>query len=451
MTIQFMSKLRWAALLTVFISYTAIISGTALAAENGGIGGKPANPRADNPRTESIFVYELTPGESTKDGVQIFNNTEEKKTIAVYATDAIVSSGGAFACAQAADEVKDVGNWIKLSKSNVTLAPGKSEIVPFTLTLPGDTEPGEHNGCIAIQEADAESANVGNGIALSFRSAIRVAITVPGEIKKELTIRDVSLIGKSEKLIGRIALKNNGNVSLDATVDTQLVGLFGSIKQTISGTYSALPKTVTELNFEYEQPYWGGFYKLNAKASYNANTSETLGEGAATASEEKSSNYIFVWPKTSALLVELAIVAAVILSSVLLWRKFVLHPKLVKKYHDYTVKEGDNIQSIAKDNKVKWKHLAQINSIKAPFTLTVGSVIRVPNKPEEKTKKEPIKNSVSETKEEKIEKVAIVENKEKATTKPKTKRKTASTKKKKPTKKSNTSKTSKKKTTKKEQ
>ena len=50
MTIQFMSKLRWAALLTVFISYTAIISGTALAAENGGIGGKPANPRADNPR-----------------------------------------------------------------------------------------------------------------------------------------------------------------------------------------------------------------------------------------------------------------------------------------------------------------------------------------------------------------------------------------------------------------
>jgi hypothetical protein len=361
----------------------ALVSSTVFAAENGGIGGKPANPRADNPRTESIFVYELAPTESVTDGVQIFNNTEEAKTIAVYATDAIVSSGGAFACAQAADEVKDVGTWIDLSKSTVTVAPGNNQVVPFTVTVPTGTEPGEHNGCIAIQEANAESANVGNGIALSFRSAIRVAITVPGEIVKELSIQNVGLVNKTDKLIGTIAVKNNGNVSLDTTIDTALVGMFGNSQQTISGTYSALPKTVTELNFEYTQPYWGGFYKLNTSASYNANTAESLGEGAVTKTETKSSTYIFIMPQTSALLIELALVAGAVFIGIVLWRRFIVHPKLVKKYHDYTVKEGDNIQVIAKANSVKWKHLAQINSIKAPFTLTPGSIIKVPNKPEE--------------------------------------------------------------------
>lgn len=455
MKTQFMTKLRWAALLTVAVLYTAIISGTAFAAENGGIGGKPANPRADNPRTESIFVYELKPNESVNDGVQIFNNTEETKTIAVYATDAIVSSGGAFACAQAADEIKDVGKWIQISKSTVTLSPGTNIVVPFSVTLPNDTQPGEHNGCIAIQEADAESANVGNGIALSFRSAIRVAITVPGEIKKELTIQNITLLGKSDKLIGTIALKNNGNVSLDATVDTDLTGMFGGSLQKISGTYSALPQTVTELNFEYKQPYWGGFYKLQSKVSYNANTDESLGEGKATKTEEKSSSYIFIWPKLSALLIELAVIAGIMLVAVAVWRKFIVHPKLVKKYHDYSVKEGDNIQSIAKDNNVKWKHLAQINSIKAPYALVVGAIIKVPNKPDTK-RAEPLKVistkegqsiNTTETKEHTPKKSAkaTVKSKKPAT---KPKKKPTSTKKSTTTKKKTAPK---KKTTKKEQ
>jgi hypothetical protein len=190
-------KTKWWAFVLLFIVFT--LSYPAMAAENGGIGGKPANPRADNPRTESIFVYELKPGDSVKDEIEVYNNTELSKTINVYATDSVVSSGGGFACAQAVDEIKDVGSWITLSKNQVSLNAGAKEKIAFNVSVPNYAEPGEHNGCIAIQEADVESANVGNGIALSFRSAIRVAITVPGTITKELTIRDVTLKDKNNK------------------------------------------------------------------------------------------------------------------------------------------------------------------------------------------------------------------------------------------------------------
>jgi spore germination protein YaaH len=105
-----------------------------------------------------------------------------------------------------------------------------------------------------------------------------------------------------------------------------------------------------------------------------------------------------VMPQTSALLIEIAIIGALAIVGWLLWRKFVMHPKLAKKYHDYAVKEGDNIQQIAKNNNVKWKHLAQINNIKAPYALDVGSIIKVPNKPDiaNTEKRAPITNDIQE-------------------------------------------------------
>lgn len=71
-------KLWWTAGILIAVILLTIIS-PVQAAETGGIGGKPANPRSDNPRTESIFVYELKPGETTKDAVEIYNNTDEQK------------------------------------------------------------------------------------------------------------------------------------------------------------------------------------------------------------------------------------------------------------------------------------------------------------------------------------------------------------------------------------
>lgn len=356
------------------------MSATAFAAESGGIGGKPANPRADNPRTQSIFVYTLTPNQSATDAVEVYNNTDTVKNISVYATDSVVSSGGAFACAQAADPVKDVGGWIKLDKNTLTLQPNTNEKVGFTVTAPAYAEPGEHNGCIAIQESDAAAANVGNGIALSFRSAMRVAITVPGAITKELTIRDVSLKEKADKLVGTVLLRNGGNVSLDTAIDAKLKSILGNTAQTITGTYPALPQTITELNFEYNKPFWGGLYRLDVSAAYNSNISEALGEGAAKEKIQKQSSYVYITPKPMALIIELAILGAIVAGIWLVWQRFVVRPRTIKEYKDYIVQNGDDIQSIAVRAKVDWKHIAKVNKLKAPYLLKKGDVLKLPGK-----------------------------------------------------------------------
>src|SRR5688500_3251992 len=69
------------------------------AVESGGIGGRPARPDPSNPRTESIFVFPVEPGQKTENAVRVYNNSGTEKIIGVYAVDSQVSSGGSFACA----------------------------------------------------------------------------------------------------------------------------------------------------------------------------------------------------------------------------------------------------------------------------------------------------------------------------------------------------------------
>lgn len=66
---------------------------SSFAIEYGGFGGRPAYPRADNPRTESIFVHTLEPGAVQKEGITVINNSSESKTVLIYAADSTPSTG----------------------------------------------------------------------------------------------------------------------------------------------------------------------------------------------------------------------------------------------------------------------------------------------------------------------------------------------------------------------
>lgn len=163
------------------------LSFTAEAIEYGGFGGRPAYPRAGNPRTESIFVHTLEPGAIQKEGIKVVNNTPTKKTFLIYGGDSTPSTDGAFACKQLSEEKNDVGAWIKLDKSEVTMDPSTNQVIPFTITVPQNASVGEHNGCILIQEKKDKQEGQA-GMALSVRTGIRVAITIPGDLVRKLEI-----------------------------------------------------------------------------------------------------------------------------------------------------------------------------------------------------------------------------------------------------------------------
>lgn len=361
------------------------------AVENSGVGGKPANPRPDNPRSESIFVYELAPGQSVKDGVRVVNSTDQPKQVAIYATDSIVSSGGSFACEQKADELNSEGKWIKLDKETVNLGPQSEETVNFVLNVPKDTSVGEHNACIAIQAIEAPVNSDVNGVQLSFRSAIRVAITVPGDLSKTLNYESLTAEVKKDIIRTKQVLYNSGNVSLDTDINTKLKTVFGITLQTIDGEYPVLAQQRAEFNYEFKRPMWGGFYILYSNASYNSDKNSTLGEKSENRSSVDKSKLIFVWPTALAWLVYVVLLVILGLIGYIFVYQNIKVKRLKKSAAKYKVKDGEDIQGLAKNSNVSWKLIAKMNSLKAPYILEPGNEILIPSK----TAKQPISEKKS--------------------------------------------------------
>lgn len=354
------------------------LAGSVAHADSGNIGGKPAHPDSNNPRTSTIFIKTIEPGSSVEDGVEVINNTAEKKTIQVYAVDSVKSSGGAFACSQAADPIKDAGGWVELSKNEVTLGAGEKTVVNFEITAPDDASPGEHNACVVLQEK-AEST-LQSGIGLSFRTAIRAAILVPGDIVKKITPTSINVEPKEKGVAITAKVKSESNVSLDTTLKVSLKPVVHGSGESQSNTFPVLRGEEAEWNFELKRPFWGGFYKAGFVASYNADTSLTLGENGSGQLTEVAGPYktIFIWPQPAALVVELLVLALLLFLIFLIPKKIIAKRRIKKSWVDYRVKAGETVTELAQRFGVKWKKLAKVNDLEAPYNLVPGSVIRVP-------------------------------------------------------------------------
>jgi hypothetical protein len=370
------SLLTFFQLASLVILCLSMASGIALA-ESGGIGGRPARPDPSNERTKSIFIKTVSPGQSASDEVEVVNNSQEKKSVLVYPTDSVPSSGGAFACAQAVDTSSAVGSWIIIPESEITLLPGESKRVPFTVKVPTNASIGEQNGCIVLQEK--RTVEVQGGIGLNFRTAIRVAVLVPGQVEKSLAPLSIQVNQQKNIILITPEVKNTGNVSLDTDVVTKVKTMLGTTIATQKNTFPVLRDQLTQWNFEFEKPFWGGWYTGTYELTFDQSS-----EGFLRSSRQDpktisgQSKIIFVAPHPVAALIEITIIGAFGMLLFYLRRKRGHSQAVRDHWTTYRVQKGDDIESVAEKYAINWKKLALSNSLKAPYTLSAGQRIKVP-------------------------------------------------------------------------
>lgn len=363
----------------VFIIFT-LFPKSILAVEYGGIGGRPAFPRSDNPRTESIFIHILNPGQIQEEGVLVVNNTQERKTLLVYGVDSVYSSGGAFACGQMSDEKKGVGKWLSLGKTEVALDPGTNEMVPFTIQVPKDTSVGEHNGCIVIQEKKEKSEDQ-EGMKLSFRTGLRVAITIPGEITRKLEIIGFKVKRRTGGDFLLVPTVNNlGNVSIDADVKVITKYFFGLTLIEHGGRFPILRGSISDWNFELKKPFWGGWYRSSLFVEYDENQEAGVGiqSGKELTKLKRAPVWFFSFPTPTALAIEIIALLCVVVLVILFWLSKKRKKWIAEKWVEYEVKRSEDIKTLAEKFDVSWKLLARVNKLKPPYVLNPEEKIKVP-------------------------------------------------------------------------
>jgi len=216
------------ALVAAFLlpSMPALAGSTGFAAE-------PGTPTGQIDKGRSRFTFQLQPGESGQDQIYVMNMGSQPILLTLYSADARSLVDGTFDVDTLDQAPKDVGSWVKFANgatsTTIALKNQQSMVVPFTVTIPANAQPGDHVGGIAVQ-----SGGLGAGqIKVAQRIVTRLYARVPGALTPQLTVSNLttSYTPSINPFAGTVnmsfTISNPGNVSLSADVTTSASTVFG--------------------------------------------------------------------------------------------------------------------------------------------------------------------------------------------------------------------------------
>lgn len=189
---------------------------------------------ADGPDKRSTFSYtNIKPGTVIHDFVGVTNYSDQPVTFNVYATDAFNTASGSLGLLPAEQKPTDVGSWVTLNKTSVTIPPGDRKNESFSVTIPSTAAPGDHTGGIIASVDLAATNKTGTTVKVNPRIAVPLYLRVAGTAQAALTIESVSTsyrdtfnpLGGSADVT--YTVHNTGNIRLHLTQEVTATGLFG--------------------------------------------------------------------------------------------------------------------------------------------------------------------------------------------------------------------------------
>jgi hypothetical protein len=139
-----------------------------------------------NPGPLGYFQPTVPAGGTAAGSVTVANPSSQSATFDVYPVDGLTSDATGVVYSELGAALEATGTWIHLSTTAVTLPPGGSEKVNFTVDVPATAFPGDHVGGIAAENpspsSEGASGGHGTGVALKVntRVVVAVVVTVPG-------------------------------------------------------------------------------------------------------------------------------------------------------------------------------------------------------------------------------------------------------------------------------
>jgi len=130
----------------------------------------------------------------------------------------------------------DLASWIKINSGQLTLEPGETKEVPFTITVPADAEPGGHYAGIFFASGGAASG--GGQIGVQSKLGALVIMTVAGNIREQAAVSSVTL--DDSTIINRppvqfnIRIQNTGNVHIKPKGKVTVLNMFGGEVETLT-------------------------------------------------------------------------------------------------------------------------------------------------------------------------------------------------------------------------
>lgn len=186
------------------------------------------------------FTYNSQPGAKLYDAIHVTNIGTARGTVSLYAVDATTEQTSGIGFLPSSAPRSDVGSWITLSRQQLTLNPGQSQEVPFTLTIPQQVRPGQHEGGIVAedmaQQQSTNSTQQGTTIHIGIQSLLILGalINLPGPQVEKLEATGVQYDTQSDYQRLLLDLGNTGTQILHPSGSLQVLDDQGRQVQNIA-------------------------------------------------------------------------------------------------------------------------------------------------------------------------------------------------------------------------
>jgi hypothetical protein len=204
--------------ITATVAAAACCATSSALADGSSFALRPVTYTPSNPATQSYFIVAARPGQSIQSEVRVTNEGTTTGTALLYPVDATTGRTSGAVYLSRRSRKRDVGRWLRLAIGKVTLAPGESHIVPFTVVVPSRVRPGQHLGGIV-----AENLRVTSGSARrtgkrrsSFQIRIRhltivaVEVNLPGPRTDKIALSNATWTRMGGYPVVLLSLRNDG-------------------------------------------------------------------------------------------------------------------------------------------------------------------------------------------------------------------------------------------------
>lgn len=200
---------------------------------------------------------EIAPGTSLDGVLTVTNSTKKPMTVSMNAEAfSVINQQYDYAFTAESNVVK----WVSFDHPEISLEPGKSENITYTVGVPLSAEPGGRYISLFVS---TDSGLVSNGVESRQRVASLFYITVLGDVSRIGHLLSLSSPWfTSGNSTWSATLQNTGTTHYRSRYNLQIKDLLlGGTASSMSGEALILPNTIRLVPDNLPAPFWPGLYK----------------------------------------------------------------------------------------------------------------------------------------------------------------------------------------------
>ncbi|MFD7659430.1 WxL protein peptidoglycan domain-containing protein [Actinosynnema sp. NPDC059797] len=185
---------------------------------------------ASGPDGRTRFDYVVEPGMRYDDHLAVRNLGETELALDLYAGDAVNTGTGGFDLLARDEASTVVGNWVAVASPRVVVPARETAVVPFSVTVPADAEPGDHVGGLVAALTSGGSTPVEVERRVGSRLYVRVAGPVDASVRIDSptpVYRGTANPAGTGEVEVTYTVVNDGNLRLALRPSARVSGLFG--------------------------------------------------------------------------------------------------------------------------------------------------------------------------------------------------------------------------------